>query len=274
MADEPLAIETASQTTPRLRGKDLGEGPLGSDDLVTIGNIHRLVTHEMIYTVFPATIQFGQESRLFMRVASRSRIRVMRDCTSAAMVDAVPEGFPVHYPDYFRCHGTPVKGLLFEFSLGFVKLLYLRAVLGRRVDFARSSGPEFGRTPPLRSLYREAVWNWIERAPAAMRRLGESDGVEARLERELESQFQTRLAEAEEGTRQAEEALGLANLVVADLTSSAATLDAPRIQELRAELLQKEEQIGDLLLVKNGQRTNIAALRRSWMGRELTGVPL
>ncbi|KAL3695880.1 hypothetical protein R1sor_009956 [Riccia sorocarpa] len=336
MADEPIASQTASQTTPRRRGRDLGEGPLGPDDLVTIGNIHRLVTHEMIYTVFPATVQFGQESRLFKTVASRSRIRIMRDCISVAMVDAVPEGFPVHYPDYFRCHGTPARGLSFEFSLGFVKLLYARAVLGRRVDFSKSSGsdpaPEiplsqtpqtqipqtprrvrsrvilageidFGASPatshgpivphgegpssaPSSSSHtgwlsrtdREVVWNWIDTAPfvlvdrqhhaAALRRLAESDGIEARLEQEFEARFQTRLADAEEGTRHAEEALRLANLAVTDLTSSVASADA-LIQELCAELLQKDERIEDLLLVNNGQQTNIAALREELDGDRL-----
>ncbi|KAL3675382.1 hypothetical protein R1sor_025330 [Riccia sorocarpa] len=344
MADEGIATQTVSQSTPRRRAKDLAEGPFGPDDLVTFGNVHRLVTNDMIYIVFPERV--GQDSRLFRAVASRSRIRMMRDCTSAAMVDAVREGLPVHYPDQFRWHGTPARGLSFEFSVGFVTLLYARAVLGRRVDFSRSSGidpaPEiplsqstqtqipqtprrmrqrvilpgeidFGADPatsygpivphdegpsstpstsrgpspvPSTSSHigwlphtdREAVWNWIERAPfvlvdrqhheAALRRLAESDGVEARLKREFESRFRTRLAEADEGTKQAEEALRLANLAVAELTSSAATLDG-RIQDLRAELLQKEERIGDLLLVNNGQRTNIAALREELDGERV-----
>ncbi|KAL3698107.1 hypothetical protein R1sor_012183 [Riccia sorocarpa] len=97
MAEEPIATQTASQTTPRRRGKDPGEGLLGPDDLVTIGNVHRLVAHEMIYTVFSGNVQ---------------------------------------------CHGTPARGLSFEFSLGFVKLLYARAVLGRRVDFSKASSPD------------------------------------------------------------------------------------------------------------------------------------
>ncbi|KAL3681631.1 hypothetical protein R1sor_024587 [Riccia sorocarpa] len=272
MAEEPIATPTVSQTTPRRRGRDPGEGPLGPDDLVTIGNVHRLVTHEMVYTVFPVNVQFGQESRLFKAVANRSCIHVMRDCTSEAMVDAVLDGFPAHYPDYFRCHGTPVRGLSFEFSLGFVKLLYARAVLGTRVDFSNRSAPDvrpdpapeiplsqttqtqipqtprrvrprvtladeidFGASPatsyapivphgegpssgpsrpssaPSTSSHtgwllrtdRQAVWNWIERAApfvlvdrqhheAALRRLAESDGVEARLEREIEARLTLR----------------------------------------------------------------------------------
>ncbi|KAL3698105.1 hypothetical protein R1sor_012181 [Riccia sorocarpa] len=107
---------------------------------------------------------------------------------------------------------------------------------------------------------REAVWNWIERAPfvlvdrrqheAALRRLAESDDVEARLERQIESRFQTRLAEAQEGTKQAEEALRLAYLAVADLTSSAATLDGPLREELDGERVDWEALIAELDLTR------------------------
>ncbi|KAL3679258.1 hypothetical protein R1sor_022214 [Riccia sorocarpa] len=94
MADEPII----TQSTPRCRARDLAEGPLGPDDLITIGNVGRLVTQEMIYNVYPEITVVGGNPRLFKLVARRSHIRVMKDCTFGAMIAAVPEGFPIDRP--------------------------------------------------------------------------------------------------------------------------------------------------------------------------------
>ncbi|KAL3702401.1 hypothetical protein R1sor_020423 [Riccia sorocarpa] len=86
MTDEPIATQTPIQTTPRLRPKKLAEGPLGPDD------VHRIVTHDMIYCVFPEFVTVGRHKE-FKSEACRSHIRVMKDCTSVAMIDVLEEGF-------------------------------------------------------------------------------------------------------------------------------------------------------------------------------------
>ncbi|KAL3676616.1 hypothetical protein R1sor_026564 [Riccia sorocarpa] len=63
---------------------------------------------------------------------------VITDCTSDATVDVVEDGFLVYYQEEFAHRGTPVRGKGFEFTLNFVKLLYARAMLGRRVGYSRA----------------------------------------------------------------------------------------------------------------------------------------
>ncbi|KAL3697583.1 hypothetical protein R1sor_011659 [Riccia sorocarpa] len=288
MADEPIepivtqAMPIVTQSIPRRRAKDLAEGPLGPDELVTIENVHRLVTHEMIWEVFPVMVAVGKNRdgtvnlREFKFEARRSHIRMMKYCTFAAMKATVPEGFSIYYADEYSRRGTAVDERGFEFTLGYVKLLYARAVLGRHMDWSRSSEPVIDapesktpRTQTLRTPRRvrprltvpgEINFGAIDRGSHALIVPHETEDLEARLKVEFEGRFQARLAEVAEGTRQAEEALWRANLAVADLTSSVATADV-RIEELHAKIMQKDERIKDLLLVNNGQPTTIAALR-------------
>ncbi|KAL3681990.1 hypothetical protein R1sor_000012 [Riccia sorocarpa] len=202
MADEPIVTQTVTQTTPRRRARDLAEGPLGPDELIKVGNVHRLVTHEMLYRVFPEFMTVGRNPREFKLVARRSHIRVMRDCTYDAMIAAVPEGFPVYYHEEFRRGGIPDRGKVFAFTLGFVKLLYARAVLGRQVDFSRPSGPD----PAPQTLQTQTSLDTAQNRQnhdVALWRLAETKGLEARLEAHFEAQFQTWLAEAKKGQRQA-----------------------------------------------------------------------
>ncbi|KAL3684914.1 hypothetical protein R1sor_002936 [Riccia sorocarpa] len=92
----------------------------------------------MLYSVFPEFETVGWHLREFKSMARRSHIRLMMDCTYDAMIDAVEEGFPTYYQEEFRRGDTPARGKWFEFTLGFVKLLYARVLLGRRVDYSRA----------------------------------------------------------------------------------------------------------------------------------------
>ncbi|KAL3700759.1 hypothetical protein R1sor_018781 [Riccia sorocarpa] len=309
MADEPIepivtqAPPIVTQSTPRRRG--LGEGPLEPDELVTIANVHRLVTHEMIWEVFPERVAVGRNRdgtpnmKEFKSEARRSHIRVMKDCTSAAMKAAVEEGFPIYYADEYSRRGTPVDGRGFEFTLGYVKLLYARAVFGRRVDWSRISEPvadapvsqtprtQTPRTPrkvrPRLAVPGEIDFGAIDSGsgshapivphgegpssapspplhPGSTEAVGRDEGLEARLEAEFEIRFQTRLAEAEEATRQAEEALQRANLAVRDLTSRVTSADI-RLDELHAEILQKDMRIENLLVHVNALQADLDAER-------------
>ncbi|KAL3693468.1 hypothetical protein R1sor_007119 [Riccia sorocarpa] len=138
---EPSSAQSTpggSQATPRgRRGRD--DDPMGPDDLVTVANVHRVVSHEMLMEVFPERVMVGNNERLFRELARMSHIRIMTDCQSVPMMEAVAEGHPVYYRDDHARRGTPTveRRAGFEFTMAFAKLCYARGVLRREVDFSR-----------------------------------------------------------------------------------------------------------------------------------------
>ncbi|KAL3689886.1 hypothetical protein R1sor_016195 [Riccia sorocarpa] len=141
--EEPSSAQTTpggSQATPRgRRGRD--DDPVGPDDLVTVANVHRVVSHEMLIVVFPEFVMVGNNRRSFRELARMSHIRIMTDCQSVPMVEAVAEGHPVYYRKDNARRGTPTieRRTGFEFTLAFAKLCYARGVLRREVDFSRDA---------------------------------------------------------------------------------------------------------------------------------------
>ncbi|KAL3679515.1 hypothetical protein R1sor_022471 [Riccia sorocarpa] len=97
--EEPSSAQSTpggSQATLReRRGRE--DDPVGPDDLATVANIHRVVSHEMLMEVFPEFVMVGNNRRLFRELARMSHIRIMTDCQSVPMVEAVAEGHPVYY---------------------------------------------------------------------------------------------------------------------------------------------------------------------------------
>ncbi|KAL3688189.1 hypothetical protein R1sor_014498 [Riccia sorocarpa] len=149
MTDAPSPSEaTQPQSTPRVRRRrDQSDQPVGPDEVINVHNVHRLVMHEMIMSVFPEEIMINGNPRDFKEDARRGRIRMMIDCTSDAMVDVVSEEYPVYMRADYEKKGLPARGKGTEFALIFVKLLYARGVLGRTVDFSRLPADESGSTP-------------------------------------------------------------------------------------------------------------------------------
>ncbi|KAL3678828.1 hypothetical protein R1sor_021784 [Riccia sorocarpa] len=96
MANESGPSEaTLSQSTSRVRlGRE--EDPLGPDEVVTLDNVHRVVTHDMIYEVFPDEVLVGNYRRSFREQARMAHIRIMTDCQFVPMIEAVEEGHPVY----------------------------------------------------------------------------------------------------------------------------------------------------------------------------------
>ncbi|KAL3701887.1 hypothetical protein R1sor_019909 [Riccia sorocarpa] len=149
MADAPSPSKaTQPQPTPRVRRRgDQSDEPVGPDEVINVHNVHHLVTHDMIMSVFPAEVVINGNRRDFKEDARRGRIQMMIDCTSDVMVEAVSEGYPVYMRADFEKKGLPARGKETEFALIFVKLLYARGVLGRTVDFSRLPADESGSTP-------------------------------------------------------------------------------------------------------------------------------
>ncbi|KAL3685127.1 hypothetical protein R1sor_003149 [Riccia sorocarpa] len=116
------------------------DDPVGPDDMVTVANVHRVVSHEMLFEVFPEEVMVGNNRRLFRELARMSHIRIMTDCQSVPMVEAVAEGHYVYYREDNARRGTPTieRRTGFEFTLAFAKLCYARGVLRREVDFSRN----------------------------------------------------------------------------------------------------------------------------------------
>ncbi|KAL3687319.1 hypothetical protein R1sor_013628 [Riccia sorocarpa] len=107
--EEPSSAQTTpggSQATPRGR-RDRDDDPVGPDDLVTVANVHRVVSHEMLYSVFPEEMMVGNNSRSFREMAQMSHIRIMTDFQSVPMLEAVAEGHPVYYREDHARRGTP-----------------------------------------------------------------------------------------------------------------------------------------------------------------------
>ncbi|KAL3679519.1 hypothetical protein R1sor_022475 [Riccia sorocarpa] len=124
--------------TPRgRRGRE--DDPVGPDDLVTVANVHRVVSHEMLLRGLSGVVMVGNNRRSFRELARMSHIRIMTDCQSVPMVEAVAEGHPVYYREDHARRGTPTveRRTGFEFTLAFAKLCYARGVLRREVDFSR-----------------------------------------------------------------------------------------------------------------------------------------
>ncbi|KAL3684768.1 hypothetical protein R1sor_002790 [Riccia sorocarpa] len=268
MADAPSPSEaTQPQATPRVRRRgDQSEEPLGSDEVITVHNVHRLVTHEMILSVFPDEVLVHGNRRDFKEDARRGRIRMMIDCTSDAMVDAVAEGYPVYMRADFEKKGLPARGKGTEFALIFVKLLYARGVLRRTVDFSRLPADESGSTPRrVRPRYTlTTVPSTIpsgddggsaidRRAHEATRlRLAETDGEEAML--------RSQLAQARDAEKAAEQALHLSSTAVGELTVRISTAEL-RIASLSEEITEKDARIRELELELIGVNEDLAVER-------------
>ncbi|KAL3697966.1 hypothetical protein R1sor_012042 [Riccia sorocarpa] len=190
MADAPSPYEaTQPQPTPRVRRRvDQSDEPVGPDEVISVHNVHRLVTHKMIMSVFPAEVMINGNRRDFKEDARKGRIRMMIDCTSDAMVDAVAEGYPVASAD---------------------RAFRRRAILA-------IFKPEIVVGTPD----RDAILNWIDSGPfflvdrraheAARLRLAETDAEEARL--------RSQLAQVRDGEKAAEQALHLSSTAVGELT--------------------------------------------------------
>ncbi|KAL3689626.1 hypothetical protein R1sor_015935 [Riccia sorocarpa] len=213
MADEAGPSQgTLSQSTPRVRrGRE--DDLVGPDEVVTMANVHRVVSHEMLFEVFPDEVMVGNNTRLFRELARMSHIRIMADCQSVPMVEAVAEGHPVYYREDHARRGTPTiegrTGVRPRVSMGGDGPADdgggSGSGSGSHVAIVPSGeGPSSAPSPLTSSAPspswlaladREALFRWIESSPfvfvdrqhheSARARLVEAEGAESSLRRQL-----------------------------------------------------------------------------------------
>ncbi|KAL3686477.1 hypothetical protein R1sor_009051 [Riccia sorocarpa] len=240
MADAPSPSQAIQPPpTPRVRRqRDQSDEPLGPDEVISVHNVHPLVTHYMIYMVFPEEVLINGVRRDFKEEARRARIWMMIDCTSDAMVDVVAEGYPVYMQADYENKGLPVRGSTPRRMRARLTVNTIpsrtpsgdgggNASVSHVVIVPFDEGPSSQPSSSSQSSWlgppdRDAILNWIDSGlfllvdfhlhmyKAPRLRLAETDVHEARL--------RSQLAEARDVEKAAKHALQLSSTAVGELT--------------------------------------------------------